>query len=249
MTQTLRSRGRGWYWQVHGDEYERKSVEDDVESFCGWDLLLKIVKECENTRYLVSPRWPAEKADEYWERLIRRDQALIATMFETGGRVIEVLKLRKQNFEFGEKWIRIKGMSVMKRFKRDKQTGETKPILTTRGKFSIPLDEPLVPYMVEWVKDQDDYIFPSPKLDKDYLSTVRAYQIVNSLGERLEPKVHLYDHWFRAQRACQLAEDLNFTLLELMDFFGWKDIKTALRYAKLSTEAQERKMRPGWFEK
>lgn len=237
-------KGRGWYWKVYGDRYERAKVTE-IESFCGWDFLLKLIKECENTEYRFSPKWSDEKVEAYRRRLVRRDQALIATLFETGGRVIEVLRLRRRNFSFDGRWIRVTGMQVVKRFRKDKRTGKTIPVYSTRGRFSIPIDEPLVPYMVSWVKEQKDFIFPSPKKDRDHLSTVRAYQIVNSIGERLG--VHLYDHWFRAQRACQLAEELNFSLHELLEFFSWKHVETALRYSRLSTEALERKMRPNWF--
>ena len=49
----------------------KRSV-DIIENFCGWDYLLKIVYKCH----------------------LNRNKALISALFETGGRVSEVLKLK-----------------------------------------------------------------------------------------------------------------------------------------------------------
>ncbi|MBO3809632.1 MAG: site-specific integrase, partial [Candidatus Brockarchaeota archaeon] len=173
--------GRGWYWKVYGSWYTRKSVARDVTEFCGWDLLLKIVEECENTEYRASPVW-GERAPE---SLVKRDKALIATLFETGGRVVEVLRLTRGNFSFDENWVYVTGMQVVKRYQRDRRTGLTRQVFTSRGRFAFPVDEPLAPYVKDWVEQQRDYIFPSPKTGRRHLTTVRAYQIVKSVGERL----------------------------------------------------------------
>ncbi|MHA2429113.1 MAG: tyrosine-type recombinase/integrase [Candidatus Hermodarchaeia archaeon] len=237
---------RGWYWQVHGEDYKRVSVEA-IDRFCGWPFLLKIVNECKNTEYRISPAWtpPNISSEKYQQFLIIRDQGIIATMFETGGRVSEVLALRKNNFEITNDWIRVVGMPVLKRHRKDKETGEIIKIPTTRGRFGIPRAEPLVPYMLRIIKMAKDYLFPSPKDGNEHLSSVRAYQIVRNIGERLG--IHLWDHWFRAQRASQLASQYNYRLHELMEFFNWEDVKTAKRYARLATEDLERKMRPEIF--
>jgi integrase len=236
---------QGWYWKEHGDEYERESVKD-IERFCGWETLQQLVDECGRTNYTVSPIWGGHAA-QYRQRLIQRDRGLIATLFSTGGRVTEVLQLRTKNFDIDDKWIRVTGMETLKRFSRDKTTGETTKIHTTRGRFSIPRDEALVPYMLTTIEGAEDFIFPSPKKNRDHISKVRAYQIVRSVGERCDIKI--YPHWFRAQRASQLAEELNFNLIALMRYFNWEDMKTAKRYARLSTEFLERMMRPQWMKR
>lgn len=113
-------RSRGWYWKEHGEEYERSKVSD-IEQFCGWTFLIDIARECENTKYGVSSKWTdahPDEAEEYVKSLKRRDQALVATLFLTGGRVVEVLQLRKKHFSFGEKWIWVTGMDVVKRWKK-----------------------------------------------------------------------------------------------------------------------------------
>ena len=54
---------------------KKRSVEV-VESFCGWDFLADLVKKCE------------------WSR----DRELVAALFETGGRVSEVIRLETRMF-------------------------------------------------------------------------------------------------------------------------------------------------------
>jgi integrase len=102
---------RGWYWKINAHKYKRASVED-IEQFCGWNFLIQLVKECENTKYRLSPAWAAYNVSEeqYKQSLITRDQALIATLFLTGGRATEVLRLRKKQFTLTEQWIRVQGM-------------------------------------------------------------------------------------------------------------------------------------------
>ena len=112
------------------------------------------------------------------------------------------------------------------------------------------MDEPLVPIMVEWVEASEDWLFPTWKEEKikrgePWLSRVRAYQIVREIGEKVGVK--LYDHWFRAQRACQLASEYGFGLMEILDWFDWKHVETAKRYAKLSWRDLAKLMRPNWF--
>ena len=90
-----------------------------LEKFDGWDTMLRLVEECRNTDYRPSPVWGGdEDPAAYRERMIRRDQALIATLFETGGRVSEVLQLRRENFEWDDEIIVVTGMRVLKRFRK-----------------------------------------------------------------------------------------------------------------------------------
>jgi len=64
------------YWRFH--EYSRVSVEEDVQEFCGWDLLMRIVEAAET----------------------RHDQALVATAFETGGGSARFLCLGRRTLSF-----------------------------------------------------------------------------------------------------------------------------------------------------
>ncbi|MBT0159099.1 phage integrase family protein [Candidatus Bathyarchaeota archaeon A05DMB-2] len=268
MTETI-LKTRGWYWQEHGDEYVRFKV-GDLPEFCGWKTLLRLVDECGDTEYYKEnvflrgkfaklPRW---KVEELRLKLILRDKGLVATAFETGGRISEVLGLRKSMFTVKEDRIIIRDMPVVKRFKKEREVvakweGEgdpdpslkyhflpqfggwvkrkyvTKPVLDRRNVLEIPIDEPLTIHMVNWMRRMDDWLFPSyAKNGNKPMSTVRAYQIVRDLGERIG--LHICPHWFRSMRASQLASEYGWREWELMRFFSWKSDAMAQRYAKLS---------------
>jgi len=222
------------YWASH--KYRRVSV-DDVEGFVGWPYLMKLIKRCDKTRYV--------------NRLHNeRDKGLVATLFETGGRLREVLMLRKRDFEEAGDYVLVKGMRVLKRYRKvsgwtdnkGKKRWKTEPDSVTRGTFPIRIDEPLTPFMMNWVKQSRAYLFPSPKQTskQPYLTNTRAYQIVRALGIDL----HLNPHWFRAQRACQLASEYGFNLHQLLEFFKWKRQETATRYASLGWQDLAKQMKP-----
>jgi len=275
-----RSKGFIGFWnKATGNVYQRKSVERDIQQFYGWPLLLDIVNECKNTRYFRKGKslYFADKGtkEELRRRLIARDQALIAAIFETGGRILEVLMLQLHHFEVEKDRIYVKGMPIVKRFvktdeildiKDEKPTGifshlyhwshkkdgwvrrkwKTEPKIEVRGTLLLPKFEPLVKYLESWLEKTEDYLFPTyydTDDNRKWISTTRAYQIVTTVGKRLG--LELWDHWFRAQRASQLATEYGFREAELDDFFGWKKGGiTSRRYAKLATSRQEELMQP-----
>jgi len=58
-----------------------------------------------------------------------------------------------------------------------------------------------------------------------WLSNQRAYQIVRMLGERVGEahSEHIWNHWWRSQRASQQDEEYEFEDTHLNTFFGWVD--------------------------
>lgn len=52
-----------------------------------------------------------------------------------------------------------------------------------------------------------------------WISPERAYQKVRTIGERLG--LHVYDHWFRSQRASMLTKYYRFNERLLSRFFTW----------------------------
>lgn len=54
----------------------------------------------------------------------------------------------------------------------------------------------------------------------------------------------IYLHWFRAQRACQLAFDYGFDRGDLEEFFSWKERRESMaqRYASLGWKGLARRM-------
>jgi hypothetical protein len=86
--------------------------------------------------------------------------------------------------------------------------------------FPISKSDPLYPYMEKWIlKHRDDeLLFP--------ITRTYAFMLIRKLQK------NLYPHWFRAQRASQLAFEKGFDVNDLVEFFGWKHFPTALRYAR-----------------
>lgn len=233
-----KNRGRIGYWATH--KYHRRSVEDlQVESFCGWKVFLQMIETAKDKdRYN-----PIEYA-----YCSQRDIALVTTAFETGGRISEVLKLRKQMFTVDDEWILVENMPLLKRWKKrktiDEETGETrvvtKPIPTTRD-FVFRRAEPLAEFIVQWLDECDDYLFPSFRKSKlPHLCQVRAYQIITELAERIH--FNMWPHRIRSERASQLGREYKWNLEKILRFFGWKSMNTAMRYAHAGIDDMKQAM-------
>lgn len=174
---------------------KERGVDKDVFGFCGWGYLLALVGAC----------------------LDRLESALISTLFETGGRVSEVIALKSDDFHFNlhrDPRIVVVEMAVSKR-----RRGPNRRV------FPVRSDEPLAPYMLNYVRRVNGKLFN--------MSRVTVFNVVRRVGERLaERGIHpdfsaikshqLYPHWFRAQRASQLRADYGFDSEDLKDFFYWR---------------------------
>jgi hypothetical protein len=55
-------------------------------------------------------------------------------------------------------------------------------------------------------------------------------------------EIHLWVHWMRSQRASQLRHDYGFKVEELVEYFKWTDLETALIYAHMGTQDLTDKM-------
>ena len=192
------------------------SATEEVRGFCGWDYLEALVNTMveRNLQYAV----------------------LIATTFETGGRISEVLTLRTDNFDFSQaRNFIVITMPVLK-----KKRGEFRV-------FPIPKWEPLVPLIVDYIKSiGEGKLFGDISRYKAFLIFQRAGQLVSRKykfvpnayikgTEKPLPSKEIYPHLFRAERASQLAEEYLFDDMALRQFFGWrpKSRTMAERYASL----------------
>ncbi|MBA7702440.1 hypothetical protein ES703_111208 [subsurface metagenome] len=237
---------------------KERSVEKDVDGFCGWPFLEDLIG-CAPTAFM---------------------QALIAALFETGGRISEVLALRRWNVDLTlhPDVAVIQNMPLLKRFQavgkttkwkcvgHCKKRWNTKPSLLEyqthdireyegwltktikdQRTFPIRLDEPLTAYFIKWVK--------TVRKPRDPLFRIKrsaAYVRVRNVGKELNTSIplatirssQLYAHFFRAERACQLAFDYGFTDNDLDRFFGWKERMPRMSkpYASLGWIGLARKM-------
>jgi hypothetical protein len=212
---------------------KERSVEKDVRGFCGWAFLLSLVKKT-----------PLPY------------RGFMATLFETGGRVSEVLKLRKRHFhlDLHPEIIVVDGMPVVKKYRK---IGEIPDPSKKRGvrwitekkedtrTFPIKKTDPLTPYLISHLERSKDYLFSMNRLE--------AFRLVRGVGESIgEQPVpfssistsQLYNQWFRAQRASQLKSEYNFDLLALASFFRWKlpSMGAIPLYTYLSWEEMARRM-------
>jgi len=113
--------------------------------------------------------------------------------------------------------------------KFERKYWETKRLLHTR-RIEIPSDEPLLEYAIPYIKDSDGVLF---NLSYDYYYAMcRRMDPLKGKYPKVPP--HIFPHWWRSQRACQLASEYKFSLHELLDFFDWKDVKMGKMYASLA---------------
>lgn len=69
----------------------------------------------------------------------------------------------------------------------------------------------------------------------------RAYKCVRELGVKLG--TWITPHWFRAQRASQLALEYGLGLHELAEWFRWKNLEVAMHYSRFGYKGLAMKMR------
>lgn len=95
-----RSRNIG-YWATH--EYQRGSIIRDSDSFMGYPYL---------ERNVFSPLGIDHRGGMY--------QAIVAALFQTGGRINEVLDLRRENFDLNvhKELVSVRRMTLLKRYEK-----------------------------------------------------------------------------------------------------------------------------------
>lgn len=182
-------------------DYVRRGSAD-VPTFCGWKTLENLVKSAE--REMVS--------------------GLMATLFLTGCRVSECLDLRAEMFRVDEGWVRVYGAPVLKKGKSAEPQDRIRNI-------PIPISEPLVPYMLEYIDSRANHndLFPYGRR--------WAYKWIKKVDPNWWP------HRFRAERASQLVIEYGFNVPKLMKWFSWSDPKVPTRYVRLDISDLEATMR------
>lgn len=135
----------------------------------------------------------------------------MAILYWSGRRVSEVLALERNSF------VKSKAQKekpiLLAEFKILKKKYELKI------RTPIPKDDPIAGIVWDYIKwfDKKGYkgrLFP--------ISPQRAWQIVKDI----DPNIN--DHWWRHVRASHLGTVMG--PMELCAYFGWSDIRMALRY-------------------
>ncbi len=142
---------------------------------------------------------------------INRDRALASCAYWSGRRIGEIVKLKHPD--------------IIQRL-----TTDGKPVLMVTFKISkkkkdvfirtpFPLEDDIAHYFTDWVK----YHKKTYRSDKIFnITTARAWQIMKTIDKDIN------DHWWRHVRATHLGTRME--AMELCAYFGWSDIKMALRY-------------------
>ncbi len=186
---------------------KQRSIEKDIQAFCGWEFLLKLVKACKNLR----------------------DRAIVSGLFITGCRVSEFIQLKRENVYLGvvskPPIILFRNVPVLKRKDNEYRT------------FPVRADEPLVPYFLKYFeKVKGKRLFPISRVWVFQIVRNAGERINCEVPFSMIKSSELYPHWFRAQRARQLRHNYKFTDEELRDWFGWKIASAGMPalYGKLS---------------
>ena len=180
-----------------------------IGEYCGDAFLESLIGECDKTPYTKHPDYSR-----------KRDKALVATLFLTGGMTDEVLMLRKENFDFeNERTKRMNAFLVRNMRVTMYRHERGKPRFVTRT-FPIFHDEPLVQYLLEWLPEVDDYLFPGyPR--GSHLKRVIVWIRIRDLGKRLNFPIK--PKWFREQRMYHLAER-GFDFLDIQKYLKRKNL-------------------------
>lgn len=165
---------------------------------------------------------------DLYERRPTEDHGnVFVTAFETGGRESELLSLKPTIFEYADDGLRVQNMVVLK-YKGRRMTRN----------FLIPNDK-LTPIFKEFLeKCETTYLFPKKtpygaKIIKDlHASRWYIYTKITELSPNIWP------HWIRGQRAMQLVADWKYGVVELCEWFKWKNTDTPVNYIHKGLEIQ-----------
>lgn len=172
----------------------KRSVERDVQEFCGWDFLMRLVKKAPSLRH----------------------KAVCAGLFTTGCRVSELGKLRKGNVNLDfldHNLILFEEVPVGKRKKNIHRTFPVRadePLVGVLLRWFRYCEEMGWKLLFPWSRNTT---FTMVRECGEALSDRVPFSSIHSS--------QLYPHWFRAQRAKQLRFEYDFTDENLRDWFGW----------------------------
>ncbi|MEM4454430.1 MAG: hypothetical protein QXT28_06960 [Thermofilaceae archaeon] len=117
--------------------------------------------------------------------------------------------------------------------------------------FYFRRDEPLVPYLLDWLE-----IALSRNMDRllegDYGYWYWFLRQLDPMREKYGARVSwrwIYPHWFRAQRASQLAVDYGLDLHEIADWGSWKSLEVVREYVGTASSIKKKmgEAKPSWL--
>ncbi|MBW1731422.1 MAG: tyrosine-type recombinase/integrase [Deltaproteobacteria bacterium] len=132
-----------------------------------------------------------------------RDRALVATLYESGCRIGELIPMRIRHVSFDRY-----GATIVV----DGKTGPRRVRLISS-----------VPYLKEWLNKHPDPGNPESfvwiKGNGELMGYTRVSELLKHLARKAGIKKHVYPHLFRHSRATYLANHL--TEAQMKEYFGW----------------------------
>jgi len=239
-------------------QYHRLNVYDYVLEFCGWEPLEELLKYTNSptqTRYTLCLIKSGGRAGEVLG--LNRENFVIQKRQKHI--IIQNMKLEKR---YGTH----KDPITKKALHRPDGKLDTYTINAIRKPFPILLEEPLTTELLTYVNEihEGDLFSSTYKLRKP-LTVSWGYKFIRKLnneiprslfnqlglnqpfrdkvtGNTIADTIHLWQHWFRSQRASQLKAEYDFKESDLMEFFGWIDYQTAIHYSRLGATNLAAKM-------
>jgi len=168
----------------------------------------------------------------------RRDLTLLATLYDTGARVSELINLKVRNIKFDD------FTTTVKLFGK----GSKVRIVPILGNTSDLLKRYINEHNL--TTKYDDFLFIS-KLRKPLTEPGIKYIIekYRSLAAKKNPLVpnNIFPHMFRHSKAMHLLES-GVNYIYIRDFLGHSDIKTTEIYAKISVEQKKKALSKAYNE-
>ena len=151
----------------------------------------------------------------------KETQNLFATIYLTGSRASEALLLTPEHFTKKDGYLLVTNQPVLKRRKFFPRT------------YPIRMDEALMPYLEDTIggTEMGERLIP---WGYDWV-----YKRITGINKMLFP------HYLRAYRATQLVVDYNYSVFELMEYYGWAKSETPSDYIRLTAKVLINKMMEG----
>jgi hypothetical protein len=254
-----------------GRQYSRLSISKLKPEFVGWDCYVELLEQIPHLKSSDPER------DQAFFAIMFEAGCRIREVLGKKNKNHQYVSppLKRSNFLFTKvNRLIITDIPILKRYEKidyqilqeDNIPDNTSPALrklwhkTKDGKFErkiwktkrqhhtrrveIPLDEPLLDYAIPYIKKCDGVLFD---LSYDYYYAM-CRRMDPLKGKYPKVPEHIFPHWWRSQRACQLASEYGFTLHELLEFFDWQDIRIAKIYASLAGALGDKmsKIRTTW---
>lgn len=160
----------------------------------------------------------------------RRDLTLLATLYDTGARVSELINLKIRDVKFDTNSTTVKLLGKGNKIRIVPIVSNTSNLLKQYIKEHNLMDK------------YDNYIFvnksngPLTKAGIKYI--IEKYRNLAEIESPIVPK-NIYPHMFRHTKAMHLLES-GVNYIYIRDFLGHRDIKTTEIYARISIEQKKK---------